>query len=155
MPVTSSRRVGPLGRAPHSCLHEAASPWNGALLRGIFQPESHFSPFHLEQGRDPRDPSIPHRPPLGQRGARLQVSRRLYGSWAQRSGSPLSLDPSNTSPHPRPCLPVLVVPTQKHTTKNTSIGIAPEGPRQTGRAEDRKQMRLDPETRRARSRQTC
>lgn len=50
-PVPSSRRVRSLGRAPHSCVREAASPWNGALLGGIVQPESHFSSFHLEQGR--------------------------------------------------------------------------------------------------------
>lgn len=37
-PVPSRRRVRSRGRAPRSGVREAASPWKGALLGGIFQP---------------------------------------------------------------------------------------------------------------------
>lgn len=115
--------------------------------------ESHFSPFHREQGREIRG-THPHRAalpgPAQSSSPGLPTPVRALETAARLPPSPGCLRP------PQPCLPVLAVQTQNHTTKITSLGIAPEGPRQTERAETRrKQMRLDLEARRARSRQTC
>lgn len=45
-PVTTSKRVRPVGLAPHSCVRQAASSGKGALFGGIFQPVSPTShPF--------------------------------------------------------------------------------------------------------------
>lgn len=67
----------------------------GGTLRGHLPAcESHFSPFHLERGREIR--GTHPRPFSDQRGAPLQVSPRLGGRWAQRRVSPLSLDTSDS-----------------------------------------------------------
>lgn len=95
-PVTSSKRVRSLGRAPHSCVREAACPLEGGTPQRHRQTcESRFPPLHPEQGTETRDPSTPRRPSPDQRGARLQVSPRLCGRWARRRSSPLSLDPTH------------------------------------------------------------
>lgn len=52
--------------------------------------------------------------------------------WALGTAAELPPFP-RSHPPPQPHLPVLAVHTQNHTTKITSIGIAPEGPRQTRR----------------------
>lgn len=152
-PVASSWRVRLNGRAPHPCARQAASSGQGAAPRGHLPPacKSHFSAFHLEQGREIR--GTHPRPSPDRIGALLQVLPTPR--WALGTAAGLARFPASLR-QPQPCLPVLAVHTQKHTTKITPLGIAPKGPGQSGRVEARKkQMRLDAETRRARSRQTC
>lgn len=85
----------PNGRAPHSCVRQAVSSGKGALLGGHLPAcESHFSPFHLDRGREVR--GTHPRPSPDQCRAQLQLSSRLGGRRAQRRGSPLSLDPSDS-----------------------------------------------------------
>lgn len=152
-PVANSWRVCLNGRAPHPCARQAASSGQGATPRGHLPPacKSYFLPFHLEQSREIR--GTHPRPSPDRREALFQVLPTPR--WALGTAAGLARFPASLR-QPQPCLPVLAVHTQKHTTKITSLGIAPKGPGQTGRVEARKkQMRLDAETRRARSRETC
>lgn len=101
---------------------------------------------------DLRDLSTPHRASLDQQSSAPGLLKLMWALGAAQGLPPflISFRP------PQPFLPVLAVHTQNHTTKITSIGIAPEGPGQTGLAEARrKEMRLDLEARKAQSRQTC
>ena len=149
-PVTSSRRMRALGRAPHSCVREAASPWKGhssGASSSLGVPPLTLSPG---AGRgDQRDLSKPHRPSPDQHSSGPGLPKLV---WAL--GAAPGLPPFHVSFRtPQPFLPVLAVHTQNHTTKITSIGIAPEG--QTGRALKPGGKRRDPEARKAQSRQTC
>lgn len=69
-PVTSSKRVRSLGRAPHSCVREAACPWKGALLGGTVKPVSPAS-HPSTRSRAQRRETLPRRAALPRTSAEL------------------------------------------------------------------------------------
>lgn len=107
-PVASSWRVRLNGRALTPVPARPRPPGRGCP-RGHLPPacKSHFSAFHLEQGREIRGPihALPDR-----RGALLQVLPTPR--WALGTAAGLARFPASLR-QPQPCLPVLAVHTQK------------------------------------------